>query len=236
MNLTFISYVSSGAIHMVMIVILSLWMAYHKPVREVIFSNITVISDGAQQGNTAVDLKSQTPLPSPKTVSQKITPPKAEPTVAPHKQNTATTPLPDKDAISAAKPEAREQGKSPAPNASADQSQPGHISTDSNPNAQPGGSKTMVGPVFSRAIRNSVYPEYPDWAQKQGIQTEVVLKFYVNADGNVIDIESEKQSGYPRLDYICREALRRWSFDPLPKDFVQTESQWGRVLFKFRLQ
>lgn len=236
MNLTFISYVSSTVIHIVMIVILSLWMAYHKPEREVIFSDITVISDGAQQGSSAVDLKNQTAKPSPKTPSRKVTPPKSEPTVAPRKHNDAATSLPDKNAISASKPEAHETGQSPAAMVSNEQAQPGNISTDSNPNAQPGGSKTMVGPVFSRAIRYSFYPEYPEWAQQQGIQTEVVLKFYVDAGGNVVDIDSEKQSGYPRIDYLCRQALKRWKFDPLPADFVQKENQWGRILFKFRLR
>ena len=132
---------------------------------------------------------------------------------------------PPNDTVSAAQTPANANSTGTAPDASA-----------GDPNALPGTGKTMVGPVASRAIRMSPYPAYPEWAQQQGIQTEVILEFYVDAQGNVVKVETTKTSGYPRLDYQAIAALKRWKFDALPAEYAAIPNQWGRILFKFRLQ
>ncbi|MFH1898691.1 MAG: energy transducer TonB, partial [Candidatus Desantisbacteria bacterium] len=76
-------------------------------------------------------------------------------------------------------------------------------------------------------------PEYPAWAEKKGVESQVVIYFTVTPDGMVnSDAFVEQTSGYAQLDQLALQALKGWRFAPLPMDAEQKD-QWGRVTFRF---
>ncbi len=93
----------------------------------------------------------------------------------------------------------------------------------------------ISGPLADRKILEAYSPAYPDWAKSRGIEAEVVISFYVSADGDVLDrMIIERTSGYHRLDELCMETLKKIVFAPLPGG--QGETQWGFITFRFKLQ
>lgn len=100
-----------------------------------------------------------------------------------------------------------------------------------------GASKaTIIGPLSKRPKIRTLYPEYPAWAEKKGIEAQVVIYFTVTPDGMVnSDAFVELTSGHAQLDQLALQALRGWKFAPLPMDAEQKD-QWGRVTFRFILQ
>ena len=92
----------------------------------------------------------------------------------------------------------------------------------------------ISGPLAKRKVLSSYLPAYPEWAKAQGVEADVVLRFFVGPDGTVLDKMSvERTSGYPKLDKLCEEAIKKWVFAPLPGS---EEAQWGFVTFRFRLK
>jgi protein TonB len=59
-------------------------------------------------------------------------------------------------------------------------------------------------------------PAYPDEARRQGIEALVVVKFVVEADGQLSDVKIVK--GHPLFDDVVLAAVRTWSFDPATLD------------------
>lgn len=99
-----------------------------------------------------------------------------------------------------------------------------------------GGSPSIVeeitGPGGLRGVRYRERIAYPDWAQRRGVEGNVRLKFWVNPDGRVADSEIVTSSGFPEMDILLQEGLRRWLFEPAPG----TERVWGIILFRLRLR
>ena len=95
---------------------------------------------------------------------------------------------------------------------------------------------SIIGPLSKRPKIRSPRPEYPAWAEKKGVESQVVIYFTVTPDGMVnSDAFVEQTSGYAQLDQLALQALKGWRFAPLPMDAEQKD-QWGRVTFKFVLQ
>jgi TonB family protein len=93
---------------------------------------------------------------------------------------------------------------------------------------------TITGPLKDRQILRQVAPEYPSWAQQQGIEASVVLEFTVDTAGEVKpNIVVRRTSGYPKLDETAIRALRQWKFVPLPAD--RNEDQVGLITFNYSL-
>lgn len=93
----------------------------------------------------------------------------------------------------------------------------------------------IAGPISQRQIINKVLPQYPEWALARGISGIVIIRIWVMPDGMVKETMTiEQSSGYPELDMLVVNALRRWKFAPLALDFRQ-EVQWGVITFKFCL-
>jgi TonB family protein len=93
---------------------------------------------------------------------------------------------------------------------------------------------TIQGPLKDRKIESKVIPEYPAWAQEQGIQASVVLQFTVNPDGTVKDsIIVRNTSGYPKLDESAMKALRQWKFAPTAGD--ENREEVGLITFNYSL-
>jgi TonB family protein len=93
----------------------------------------------------------------------------------------------------------------------------------------------IAGPISQRQIINKVLPQYPAWALERGISGTVIIRIWVMPDGTVKETMTvEQSSGYPELDIIVINALRRWEFAPLAPNVIQ-EVQWGVITFKFCL-
>ena len=93
----------------------------------------------------------------------------------------------------------------------------------------------ITGPLKDRTIVKPVLPDYPSWAQAQGIEAAVILQFSVLPNGKVkYQVVVRRTSGYPRLDNEAIKALRSWQFAPLKDGSNRTEV--GTITFNFTLQ
>jgi len=92
----------------------------------------------------------------------------------------------------------------------------------------------IEGPLADRKVVSYDVPQFPDWAKQRNIlEAEVVVLFYVDPDGNVIsDMHVEHTSGYGQLDRLSMDSLRNWKFVPISS----SERQWGRITFRFILE
>jgi TonB family protein len=92
----------------------------------------------------------------------------------------------------------------------------------------------IAGPLNNRPITSKVIPQYPAWAEEQGIIGSVRIWFTVNADGSVrSNMRVTKTTGYPDLDKLALEALRQWKFAAF--NTADESSQWGIITFTFSL-
>ena len=99
-----------------------------------------------------------------------------------------------------------------------------------------GASFQIQGPISAREVVHSVVPSYPRWAIEKGIEPTLTLRFAVLPSGKVKDtIFIIRTSGYPELDKSVIDALKKWTFKPLPKDSLWRE-EWGEVTFIFSLK
>ncbi|MFN0117710.1 MAG: energy transducer TonB [Elusimicrobiota bacterium] len=92
----------------------------------------------------------------------------------------------------------------------------------------------ITGPLKDRKIEKQVVPEYPEWAQAQGIESAVVIEFTVDASGFVKSImRVRRTSGYPKLDDEAMKALRLWKFIALQD--AENREEVGQITFNFSL-
>jgi TonB family protein len=93
----------------------------------------------------------------------------------------------------------------------------------------------LAGPLTNRPIIRKVIPEYPTWAEEQGIIGSVRLYFTVTPDGKVRStIRVTKTTGYPQLDQLGIDAIKQWQFAPLSSD-EEGKGEWGIITFNFSL-
>jgi TonB family protein len=93
---------------------------------------------------------------------------------------------------------------------------------------------TITGPLKDRKIERQVVPEYPAWAQAQGISASVVLEFTVDPTGVVKStIVVRRTSGYPKLDQSAIDALSHWKFVPLADG--ENRDEVGLITFNYSL-
>ncbi|MDI6809154.1 MAG: energy transducer TonB [Candidatus Eisenbacteria bacterium] len=91
------------------------------------------------------------------------------------------------------------------------------------------------GPVGRRLVLSSVLPGYPEWARRKGIESEVVLKFWVSANGKVKNVEVTRFSGVPEFDQLAENALYKWRFESLNPQEPQVD-EWGVISMLWRLE
>jgi TonB family protein len=98
------------------------------------------------------------------------------------------------------------------------------------------GTNFMVaGPISQREITRKLVPHYPKWALERRVSGTVVVRIWVQPNGQVKGAPTvESSSGYPDLDQVVVDALRGWEFAPLGSG-VKSEDQWGVITFKFML-
>jgi len=93
------------------------------------------------------------------------------------------------------------------------------------------GEGRIKGPLGGREILRQIEPDYPDWAQKQGVVGKVEVKCWVLPSGEVSEIEIAVTSGWPKLDECASQALMKWRFERISEE----EKQWGIVTFVFSI-
>jgi len=92
-------------------------------------------------------------------------------------------------------------------------------------------SGDISGPLSNRAIIHKVIPQYPQWAEEQGIMGSVQIYFTVDAAGNVrSNIQVKKTTGNVQLDQLAVEALKQLKFAA-----SAAEGEWGVIASKFSL-
>ncbi len=99
-----------------------------------------------------------------------------------------------------------------------------------------GGKKgfDIAGPLNNRPILHKVVPQYPAWAEEQGIIGSVRIWFTVTSDGSVrSNMRVTKTTGYPELDKLALDALKEWRFATF--NSTDDSSQWGIITFTFSL-
>ncbi len=93
----------------------------------------------------------------------------------------------------------------------------------------------LTGPLNNRGIVHKVIPQYPAWAEEQGIIGSVRLYFTVTPEGTVrTNIRVTKTTGYPQLDQLGIDALKKWQFAPLSAA-DEGKGEWGIITFNFSL-
>lgn len=94
------------------------------------------------------------------------------------------------------------------------------------------GTADIEGPAGDRSLVYREQTDYPEWAEKKGIEGNVRIKFWVDPDGKISLTNLMGSSGYPELDVYAEQVLRKWLFES-----VNTDKQaWGIITFRFRLK
>jgi TonB family protein len=107
-------------------------------------------------------------------------------------------------------------------------------------------SYTIIGELNNRRVIHHELPEYPLWAEEEGISGRVKLAFRVNSQGEVYpNVWLKETVGNPEIDQAAITALKHWKFAPLkdpgsvppPSDMVSeaTPGQAGVINFNFML-
>lgn len=109
------------------------------------------------------------------------------------------------------------------------------VKTRRTPALKPGPQSPVdiSGPLKDRELVSWVLPDYPEWAQEQGITGTLRMKIWVTPAGLVQSfMEPQQLSVDPRLDEKAVEALRQWQFVEKPDSFGD---QWGVITVRFSL-
>ncbi len=97
--------------------------------------------------------------------------------------------------------------------ASVDHSPPG-VATAAGP-AGATGYGTSNRQMSSRArYLSNPRPDYPEVARQQHQEGVVLVSVEVGTDGRASDVTLARSSGFPLLDTVALQAVRRWRFEP----------------------
>jgi protein TonB len=95
-------------------------------------------------------------------------------------------------------------------------------------------------PVITPARFDAAYlanpaPEYPLLSRRLGEAGRVLLRVFVNAEGDAERVELAQSSGSSRLDHAALAAVRRWRFEPA-KEGPSPVACWVQVPIVFDLR
>jgi len=94
---------------------------------------------------------------------------------------------------------------------------------------------SISGQIEGRKILESVVPDYPEQARRDGSEGVVAVHFTVLPDGRVKDnMYLEQTSVYRDLNRAAMAAVKQFRFAPMPADQHHVE-QWGIITLVFRL-
>lgn len=94
---------------------------------------------------------------------------------------------------------------------------------------------SMTPPRFDADYLNNPDPAYPAVSSRLGEQGRVLLRVFVNPDGNPAQVEIRESSGYTRLDKAARDAVLRWRFVPA-RQGERGIASWVLVPISFSLR
>lgn len=193
-----------------------------------------------------------TPEPEPeKPVLEEIQPPEPEPVrevpkpePAPEPQETAVPPTPSSvpeaapDApVAKSATETRSETSGDSAPSSGGETAAAGPSADSGAAAE---NREQSGPynlgdvdIAPKATR-SVQPEYPFMARRRGIEGVVRVRFRVDRQGRVGDLEILEARPSGVFEKVVRQAVSRWRFAPGRKDGLAVET-WVEVPVRFEL-
>lgn len=99
-----------------------------------------------------------------------------------------------------------------------------------------GGAEEQVGIRISESLRGRVErliePDYPEWAEEQGVEGEVEVGCRVSPDGMISRVEIVFSSGWLELDECAEQALWKFGFSEIKIE----EIQYGTVTFIFEFE
>jgi protein TonB len=96
-------------------------------------------------------------------------------------------------------------------------------------------AQAPVEPSFSAEYLRNPAPAYPAASRRNGEQGTVLLRVQVDADGDPMQIEIQRSSGFDRLDQAARGAVRRWKFVPGTRDGMAITA-WVVIPLTFSLR
>jgi len=70
-----------------------------------------------------------------------------------------------------------------------------------------------------RKVKTRVVPEYPQLAKQMNVTGKVKIEATIAADGHVLD--TKVVGGSPLLVNAAMDALKKWRFEPAPKDTTE---------------
>lgn len=78
-------------------------------------------------------------------------------------------------------------------------------------------------------------PDYPSASRRLKQEGTVTLRVLIGVDGNVLQTEIDKTSGFNRLDEAARKALSKCQFQPATVN-AKAEKSWSSIKYIWRLQ
>jgi len=96
-----------------------------------------------------------------------------------------------------------------------------------------------VAPVKTAPVINAAAscpkPEYPSSSRRNEEEGTVQLRFLIGTEGQVMESQVEKSSGFTRLDEAARLALSRCQFKPGTLN-GKPEQSWASMKYTWRLE
>jgi TonB family protein len=80
-------------------------------------------------------------------------------------------------------------------------------------------AQDALSDAAKRKVKSKVVPEYPGIARQFGLQGKVRIEVIVAADGHVAS--TKVVGGHPVLASSAVDAIKRWRFEPGPKDTTE---------------
>jgi periplasmic protein TonB len=93
----------------------------------------------------------------------------------------------------------------------------------------------VTPPRFNADYLRNPAPNYPLLSRRMGEQGKVLLRVFVNADGNPEKVELRTSSGSPRLDQSALDTVKHWKFVPA-RQGDQPVAAWVLVPISFALE
>ena len=170
----------------------------------------------------------ETPPPLPDDILEEK-PPEEPPTPEPQP---ASTPQPPAETPPPAGGGAAAEGPGDAANGSVEGNPDGSGETQGIPPA----SDAIESPAVPPSVTSARAPEYPYSAQRKGIEGTVVVRFLLNKEGGVDDVDVVESSGNDALDRAAMEAAEGFSFSPGLDGYGRPVRCYAYQPFTFRLE
>ncbi|MBQ8699054.1 MAG: energy transducer TonB [Schwartzia sp.] len=100
----------------------------------------------------------------------------------------------------------------------------------------PPASDAIEAPAVPPSVTAGRAPEYPYSAQRKNIEGTVVVRFLLNKDGGVDDVDVAESSGNDALDRAALEAAEGFSFSPGLDGYGRPVRCYAYQPFTFRLE